>query len=231
MLLPVNVGRLLAHSNASRPASLAAVRRSAVCSDAEATPPRGLKETDIVPIRTGPYGSRATPVRVPKSSAWARPPRQGRHPWDRVPSATEDDAVQALDDQRTHGRSVSPPPRPGRSPGHLGQGRSVEISASTQSCDHLRNHARTSNAARVVTPDCGSHELPSTTALRAPALYSKQKRFLRAYGTEQVTVQRIAHQTKAFGHAVMEGTMALSEGGNGPAECGAGIVVLIIVTL
>ena len=36
---------------------------------------------------------------------------------------------------------------------------------------------------------------------------------------------------KAFGHAVMEGTMALSEGGNGPAERGVGIVVLIIVTL
>ena len=39
MLVPVNMGRPLAHSNASRPASLAAVRRFAACSDAEATLP------------------------------------------------------------------------------------------------------------------------------------------------------------------------------------------------
>ncbi len=36
---------------------------------------------------------------------------------------------------------------------------------------------------------------------------------------------------KAFGHAVMEGTMARSEAGRSPAERGLGIVVLIIVTL
>ena len=35
---------------------------------------------------------------------------------------------------------------------------------------------------------------------------------------------------KAFGHAVMEGTMTLSEGGGGPAERGVGIVVLITLT-
>ena len=38
--LPLNMGRPLAHSNRLRPVSLAAVRRSAVCSDAEATPPQ-----------------------------------------------------------------------------------------------------------------------------------------------------------------------------------------------
>ena len=120
MVLRVNMGRPLAHSNASRPTSLAAVRRSAVCSDAEATPPRSRqrKSCQSEPARTGRV---LTSPGSQESSAWARPPRQGRHPWDRVPSATEDDAVQALDDQRTHGRSVSPPPRPGRSPGHLGQ--------------------------------------------------------------------------------------------------------------
>ena len=36
---------------------------------------------------------------------------------------------------------------------------------------------------------------------------------------------------KAFGHAVMEETMAQREGGRSPAERGVGIVVLIIVTL
>ena len=35
---------------------------------------------------------------------------------------------------------------------------------------------------------------------------------------------------KAFGHAVMEGTMAQSEGGRSPAERGVGIVVLVFVT-
>ena len=34
---------------------------------------------------------------------------------------------------------------------------------------------------------------------------------------------------KAFGHVVMEGTMAQSEAGRSPAERGAGIVVLVIV--
>jgi len=37
--------------------------------------------------------------------------------------------------------------------------------------------------------------------------------------------------SKAFGHRVMEGTMAQSEAGRSPAERGVGIVVLIIVTL
>ena len=36
---------------------------------------------------------------------------------------------------------------------------------------------------------------------------------------------------KAFGHAVMEGTMTLSEGGHGPAEHGFAIDFLIVVTL
>ncbi len=36
---------------------------------------------------------------------------------------------------------------------------------------------------------------------------------------------------KAFGHGVMEGMMALSQGGRGPAECGVAIVFLIVVTL
>jgi len=36
---------------------------------------------------------------------------------------------------------------------------------------------------------------------------------------------------KAFGHAVMEGTMAQSDRGRGPAERGVGIVDLFIVTL
>jgi len=37
--------------------------------------------------------------------------------------------------------------------------------------------------------------------------------------------------TKAFGHAVMEGTMAQSEASRSPAERRVGIVVLITVTL
>ena len=36
---------------------------------------------------------------------------------------------------------------------------------------------------------------------------------------------------KAFGHAVMEGTMAQGEADRSPAERGIGIVVLIIVPL
>ena len=36
---------------------------------------------------------------------------------------------------------------------------------------------------------------------------------------------------RAFGHAVIKGTMARSEAGRSPAERGVGIIVLIIVTL
>ena len=49
-----------------------------------------------------------------------------------------------------------------------------------------------------------------------------------AYGAQEIASPRLP---KAFGHGVMEGTMALSEGGHGPAGHGVSIDFLIIVTL
>ena len=55
-----------------------------------------------------------------------------------------------------------------------------------------------------------------------------------AYGMLTVDFTAIAvnrKREKAFVHAVMEGTIALSQDGRGPAECGVAIVFLIVVTL
>ena len=41
----------------------------------------------------------------------------------------------------------------------------------------------------------------------------------------------LALAQKAFGHAVMEGMMALGQGGRGPTERGFAIDFLIVVTL
>ena len=54
------------------------------------------------------------------------------------------------------------------------------------------------------------------------------------YASERRTATRDVSEgmsEKAFGHAVMEGTMTLSEGGHGPAEHGFAIDFLIVVTL
>ena len=53
---------------------------------------------------------------------------------------------------------------------------------------------------RLVTTYSGRRKLPSTTALRAHALHSQRKRFLGAYGAEQLTVQRLAHQSPRGGY-------------------------------
>ena len=69
--------------------------------------------------------------------------------------------------------------------------------------------------------------------LTLPLSYAPIRPNLMSDASGVITANQPTDRTrgKAFGHAVMEGMMALSQGGRGPTERGFAIDFLIVVTL